>query len=216
MRLGAAAGAAGVALFVVAALVQGSRPEFDAPAREVAAWYGEERTRIQLSAALCAAAVPLLVWFLATVVAVAREAGPDARRAAAVAFGCGLVFLALFTVDVTTLAVGALRPENMAAEPELAAALRDLELLLMGTGAFPASAMLAALALLALREAAVWPRRIGWLAAAAAAVYLLRVGTVFTTEGPFAADGVLGIYVPVAALVGWIFVASADLTRRTR
>ena len=197
---GAAAGAAGAALFLVAALVQGGAPEFDSPAREVADWYGEERTRIQLSAALFAATTPLLVWFLA---AVARDAVP-------VAFGCGLVFVALFLVDITTLAVGALRPENMAANPELAATLRDLEWLLMGTAAFPAAAMLAAFALAGDRL----PRWLRVLAGVAAPLYLLRVGTLFTVDGVFAADGALGLYVPVAALTGWIFVASVALAAR--
>ena len=38
--------------------------------------------------------------------------------------------------------------------------------------------------------------------------YALRLGTLFTTEGPFAADGVLGLYVPAGALASWIFLAS--------
>lgn len=199
MRRGAAAGAVGVALFLVAALVQGASPAFDSPGGEVAEWYGEERTRIQLSAALFAAATPFLIWFLATV---GREAAP-------VAFGCGLVFVALFLVDVTTLAVGSLRPENMAANPELAIALRDLEWLLMGTAAFPAAAML-----LAFAAAAALPRWLRVAAAVAAPLYLLRAGTLFTAEGPFAADGWLGLYVPVAALLAWLLAAAAVLSRR--
>ncbi len=84
------------------------------------------------------------------------------------AFGCGLVFVALFLVDVTTLAVGSLWPENMAANPELAAALRDLELLLMGTAAFPAAGMLAAFGF-----ASALPR---WLRVAALAGWILVAG----------------------------------------
>ena len=43
----------------------------------------------------------------------------------------------------------------------------------------------------------------------------LRIGTLFTTEGPFASDGLLGLYVPVGALGAWILVASGVLTVRT-
>jgi hypothetical protein len=86
----------------------------------------------------------------------------------------------------------------------------------MGTGAFPAAAMLGAFAVLALRDGAVWPRWVGVLAALAAGLYLLRAGTLFTTDGAFAADGVLGIHVPVGALAGWIVIASASLARRSR
>jgi hypothetical protein len=127
-----------------------------------------------------------------------------------------VIFIALFLADVTTLAVAALRPENMAADPELAVALRDFEFLAMGTAAPVAAAMLAAYAVVVLRDGAIWPQRVGWLAAVAASAYLLRVGTLFTTDGPFAADGALGLYVPVAALTGWIVIASVVLTLRLR
>jgi len=213
---GAAAGAVGVALFVAGALVIGERPDFDAPAAEVADFYDEKRTRIQMGAALDAAIAPFLVWFLATVASLARDVGPAARRAGSVAFGCGTVYVALFLADVTTLAVGALRPENVAESPEVAAALHDFEWLAMGIAAPLGSAMLAAFAVLVLRDKALWPGWLGWLAAIAAPAYALRVGTLFTTEGAFAADGVLGLYVPVAALATWIVLGSVVLALRLR
>jgi hypothetical protein len=213
---GAAAGALGVALYVAGALVVGERPDFDASGREVAAYLGERRTRIQVGAAINAAWAPLFVWFLATVVSLTRDLGPGARRAGMVAFGSGMVFIALFLADVTALAVGALRPENMVTAPELAAALRDFEWLAMGTAALVTASVFAALAVLVLRHKAIWPGWVGLLAAAAAAAYALRVGTLFTTEGAFAADGLLGLYVPVVAVAGWIVAASVVLALRLR
>ena len=124
--------------------------------------------------------------------------------------------MTLFLADVTALAVGALRPENMLAAPELAAALRDFEFLAMGTAAFAAAGMLAAFAVLALRDRALWPRWLGWLAAIAAVLYPLRVGTLFETDGPFAADGVLGLWLPVIAFAGSTFLASVVLATRRR
>jgi hypothetical protein len=59
-------------------------------------------------------------------------------------------------------------------------------------------------------------RWVGWLAAIAALLYPLRVGTLFSTEGAFAADGVLGLYVPVAAVAAWIFIASVVLASDLR
>jgi hypothetical protein len=180
----------------------------------VAADLEERRTRIQVACAINAAVAPFLVLFLATVASLTRAGGPGARRAGAVAYGCGLVFVALFLADVTALAVSALRPENLVAAPELAAALRDFEWLAMGMAAPAASAVLAAFAVLALREKAVWPGWLGWLAAFAAGAYALRVGTLFTTQGAFAADGLLGLYVPVGAFAAWTLLASAQLARR--
>jgi hypothetical protein len=201
---GAAAGAVAVALFAAAALVIGDRPAFDAPAADVAAHFDENRTRIQVHCALVALSAPFWVWFLATVASLTGRAG-------AVAYGCGLVLLTLFLADVTTLAVGALRPGNMAASPELAVTLVDVEFLLMGMAAFAVAGMLLAFAALA-----IWPPWLRALAAAAALAYALRVGTLFTTEGAFAADGALGLYVPAAALVSWVFVASVALALRLR
>jgi hypothetical protein len=213
---GAAAGAIAISLYVVGSLVIGSPPDFDSSGADVAAHLDEDRTRIQLGTAIHAAWTPLLVWFLATVASLTRAGGPRARRAGVVAFGCGLVFIALFLADVTSLAVSALRPENMAAAPELAAALHDFEWLAMGMAAFFVSGVLASFAVLSLRDKALWPQWLGWLAAIAAIGYALRVGTLFTTEGVFAADGVLGLYLPVAAAAGWIAVGSLVLSFRVR
>jgi hypothetical protein len=213
---GAAAGAVAVALYVVGSLVIGTPPDFDAPGAEVAAYLDEERTRIQVGSAIHAAWAPFFVWFLATVASLTRAGGPGTRRAGAVAFGCGVTFIALFLADVTALAVGALRPENMAAAPELAAALHDFSWLAMGMAAFLIAGVLGAFAVLALRDKAIWPDWLGWLAAIAALAYTLRVGTLFTTEGAFAADGVLGLYVPVIAVAGWIFVGSVVLALNLR
>src|SRR5205823_8424245 len=121
--------------------VLGERPDFGASGAKVAAYLDEHRTRIQLACALNALAAPLLVWFLATVTSLTRAGGAGARRAGTVAFGCGLVFIALFLVDVTSLAVGALRPETMVAAPEVASTLRDFEWLAMGMAAIVASSV---------------------------------------------------------------------------
>jgi hypothetical protein len=169
-----------------------------------------------VSSVIHAAWTPLFVWFLATVASLARPGGPGARRAGTVAFACGSIFIALFLVDVTSLAVSALRPENMASAPELAAALRDFEWLAMGMAAFLVSGTLAAFAVLALRDQVVWPRWLGLLAVIAALAYALRVGTLFTTEGAFAADGVLGLWVPVIAAAAWIFAGSLVLALELR
>jgi hypothetical protein len=213
---GAGAGAVAIGLYATASLVIGTPPDFDATGAEVAAHVDENRTRIQIGAAIHAAWAPLLVWFLATVASLARAGGRGAERAGSVAFGCGLAFLALFLADVTALAVGALRPENLAADPELASALRDFEWLAMGMASFLVSGILAAFAVLALRDKQLWPQWVGSLAAVAAAVYALRVGTLFTTEGAFAADGVLGLWVPVIAAASWIALASVILAARLR
>ena len=213
---GAAAGAIGVALFAVGGVLLSDRPSFDTSGPEIAAWFDSERTKIQVATVFFAASAPLVVWFLATVASLAQAGAAGTRRAGTVAYGCGLVFLALLMADVTMTAVGALRPGNMARAPELAAALQDIELLLMGTAAFLVAGIFAAFAVITLRDRALWPAWFGWLAAATALVYPLRVGTLFTTQGAFAGDSVLGLWVPAVSLMATLGIGSIVLALRVR
>ena len=210
------AGAVAVVLFTAAGAVIGSRPPADATGSAIAEHLAGNRTRIQIGCALSAATAPFLTWFFATILSASRLAGPAAERAGTVIFGCGVMFVALYLVDVGALAVSALRAESMAAAPELASALRDLEWLLAAMAAFTMSGLLVACAVTALTVGALWPRWVGWLSLLAAVAYGLRTGALFTVEGPFAADGPLGLWIPVAAAIGWVLAAGATLSRGAR
>ena len=192
VRYGAAAGALGVVLFAIGGVLVGERPPLDAGGAELAAYVRDHRTAIQVGCALFGVSVPLLVCFLAAV---------SSGAAGRIALLCGLVFLTLFLADCTALAVSALRPD-----PDTVVALRDFELLAMGLAAPTASAMLVGLS-----ATGIWSRSLSRLAVLAAALYLLRVGTLFTTDGPFAADGLLGLRVPVVAIASWWLAASLTL-----
>src|SRR5918999_5828012 len=202
-RFGAGAGAVAVVLYLVGGGIIGAPPDFDAPATEAAAYFEDEQGRIQLGSAFIAASAPFLVWFLATVTSLARAGGPGARRAAAVAYGCGLASLILFLSDVAALTVGALRPENMLAAPELAAALLDYSFLAIAMAAFLTAGVFAAFAVMVLRDRALWPDWLGWLAVLAALACTLRIGTLFTTEGAFTAGGGPGFLGPRIGFLGW-------------
>ena len=214
--LGAASGAIFVVLFVIGGSLMPLPPDYGGPPTAAAAYFEDNGSRIQVGSAVIAAAAPFLVWFLATVRSLAQSAGPAAGRAAAVAYGCGLATLALYLSDVAALTVGALRPQNMSASPELAAALLDYSFVAIAMATFLTSAILVAFAVLALRDRALWPVWLGRLALIAAAAYALRVGTLFTTTGPFTAGGALGFWTPVVALMVWLALASALLVRRPR
>jgi hypothetical protein len=214
--LGAASGAIFVVLFVIGGSLMPLPPDYGGPPAAAAAYFEDNGSRIQVGSAVIAAAAPFLVWFLATVRSLAQSAGPAAGRAAAVAYGCGLATLALYLSDVAALTVGALRPQNMSASPELAAALLDYSFVAIAMATFLTSAILVAFAVLALRDRALWPVWLGRLALIAAAAYALRIGTLFTTTGPFTAGGALGFWTPVVALMVWLALASALLVRRPR
>jgi drug/metabolite transporter (DMT)-like permease len=123
-------------------------------------------------------------------------------------------FVAVYLADLAALAVGALRPEAIAKTPEVALALHDFSWMAPAASALLGTGVLVACSVLALRERMLWPRWIGLFAAFAGAAYALRTGALLTTEGPFAADGLLGFWLPVVALAGWLLIASLSLARR--
>jgi hypothetical protein len=214
--LGAASGALFGVLFVIGGLLIPLPPDYGGPPSAAASYFEDNDSGIQLGSAVIAAGAPFLVWFLATVRSLAQAAGPAAGRAATVAFGCGLITLALFLSDVAALTVGALRPSNMTAAPELAAALLDYSFLAIAMATFLTCGVLVAFAVLVLRDRALWPQWLGWLAVIAAAAYALRIGTLFTTTGPFTAGGALGLWTPVVALMAWLVLAGVLLARGPR
>ena len=105
----------------------------------------------------------------------------------------------------------------MAASPELASALFDFSWLALGVGSFTFAGVFAAFAVIVLRDNALWPDWLGWAAAGVAVAEALRVGSLFTTEGPFrAVEGAFGFWVPVSAFALWTLIASISLATSVR
>jgi hypothetical protein len=208
-RYGAATGIAAIVLFAVGFFVTPELPEPDAPASEAATYFADEQDGIQIGAAFLAASAVALLWFLATLTAVLRRAEGGPRLSSTV-FGAGVITIALFMADVTAFAVGAFRPENMQASPELAQALMDFSLLTLGVGSLVFAGFFLAIGVLSLRNKAL-PGWLGWTALVAAVLTAFRLGSIFTTDGVFAADGVLGFWAGVVAFAAWTLAASITL-----
>lgn len=208
-RYGAASGIAAVILFGIGFFIVPEPPNPDASAGEVASYFAEEDTAIQVGAAFVAASALLLLWFLATLTAVTRitEGGP---RLSSTAFGAGVIAIALLLADVTAFAVGAFRPENMQASPELAQALLDFSVLALGVGSVVFAGLFLAMGLLSLRLQAL-PAWLGWTALLVAILTALRLGSIFTTEGVFGPDGVLGFWAGLIGFAAWTLAASITL-----
>lgn len=208
-RYGAASGVVAVVLFGVGFFLIPEPPDPDAPAAEVAAYFAEDHGSIQVGAAFIAAATLPLLWFVGTLTSVLRraEGGP---RLSSIAFGAGVITIGLLIADLTAWAVAALRPENMQAAPELAQALNDFSLLVIGLGAFVFAGFFLAVGLVTLRHQAL-PAWLGWLALVAALAVGLRIGSAVTTDGVFSYDGVLGFYAGLVAFAAWTLIASIHL-----
>jgi hypothetical protein len=213
---GAGAGVIAVVLFVVGFIIAPQPPDFDAPAQEVANYFGEDRTRIHVSSAFLVASVPYFLWFLATVTSLTRAGSAGARRTASWAFSCGIVTVTVFLTDVAAVTVAALRPENMAASPELAQALHDYSWLAAAASSLTFAGVFVGFATLVLRDKALWPDWLGWAAVVVALGTMLRLGALFTDEGPFAADGAFGFWIPVVGFLAWTLIGSFVLWLEVR
>jgi len=209
IRVGAATGILAVVLFGVGFAVIPDLPDADAASAEIAAYWGDDSNAIQVGAAFLAASALALLWFLATLTSVLRaaEGGP---RLASTAFGAGLLGIGVLLAGIGVFAVAALRPENMQANPELAQALYDFNAMGYGVSSLVFAGFFVATGLVTLRFGGL-PSWLGWLALVAALATALRLGSLFTTDGPFAFDGVLGFWAPLIAFAAWTLAASVVL-----
>jgi Domain of unknown function (DUF4386) len=209
IRVGAATGVAAVVLFAVGFAIVPAVPDADAPASEMASYFADDPNAIQVGSAFLAASALALLWFLATLTSVLRaaEGGP---RLASTAFGAGLLAIGVFLAGIAIFSVAALRPENMQASPELAQALYDFNAMGYAVSALVFGGFFVAVAVVTLRFGGL-PAWLGWLALVAALATVLRLGSLFTTDGPFAFDGVLGFWAGLVAFAAWTLAASIVL-----
>ena len=210
-RLGAATGVISVLLFIIGFGILPTPPDVDAPATEIHAYYTDEQGGIQASMALLTAALFFFIWFLGSLRSALRVAEGGTGRVSAIAFAGGLVSAgALFTL-ITLFAGAAFRPEETT--PEVTTAINDLAVVSGGPALAGLTALFAASAKVALRHRA-FSTSIGLLLLLAALAQPFAVGAMLTDSGVFAGDGVLGLFLPVAAFAIAILATSGALVQR--
>ncbi|MGH2922645.1 MAG: hypothetical protein ACRDKH_01260 [Solirubrobacterales bacterium] len=197
-KYGAATGLIAVVLFVVGfVIVAPEPPDVSAPAAEVSSYYGDEQDGIRASLVIVSVALFFFIWFLGSLTSTLRISSGNPRLPS-IAFAGGAIGTALFMLTVAAFAAVAFRPDQ--ATPEVTQAINDLGLVAAAPAAGAFAALFGATALVILRGGAL-PEWVGWLAAVTAVAQLLPLGVIFTDEGAFAADGALGLLVPVIAFV---------------
>jgi hypothetical protein len=184
-------GIVAVALIVVAFIVGGETPDFDATPKEILDHYGDDQTaQVITSIALLYASV-LLVFFAATLRSALREA--EALSAlvlvGGVALAIGVTVFGGLNFTLTDLA----NSDNVdTIDPGALQALNSLNSdfffpMVLGTAVFMLSAALAIL------NTAVLPRWLGWAA--------LVLGIAALTPGGFFAFLAMGLWIIVAAVL---------------
>jgi hypothetical protein len=210
-RLGAATGALSVLLFIIGFGVLPTPPDVDAPAIEVHAYFADEQSGIQASMVLMTVALFFFIWFLGSLRSALRTAEGGTGRVSSIAFGGGLVSAAALFAFITLFAGAAFHPDETL--PEVTTAMNDLAVVSAAPALAGLTALFAASAKVALRHGA-FPSSIGLLLALAALAQPFAVGAMLTDSGVFAGDGVLGLFLPVAAFAVAVLATSGSLVRR--
>jgi hypothetical protein len=210
-RIGAATGVFSVLLFIIAFGILPTPPDVDASATEIHTYYIDEQGGIQASMVLMTAALFFFIWFLGSLRSALRVAEGGTGRVSSIAFAGGLVSAgALFTL-ITLIAGAAFRPEQTTAE--VSSAINDLAVVSGAPALAGLTALFAASAKVALRHGA-FSSSIGLLLVLAALAQPFAVGAMLTDSGVFAGDGVLGLFLPVAAFGVAILATSGALVQR--
>ena len=200
-------------LIVIAFAVLPSPPDFDAPASDIANYYADHQDGIRVSVVLVTAALFFFVWFIATFRSALAAAEGGGRRLANLVYGTGLVVTAAIGLSQGAVAVAALHPELTS--PEVIRSLHDFSVVGIAplTGIFAAFFLASGLAIQRLRVLPAW---LGAFALVVSAIQILGIGAMFTDDGAFAADGVLGGFLPLIAFAVWVPAASVALATRVR
>jgi hypothetical protein len=210
-RRGAAGGIVAVVLFFVGfgSFTSGA-PGFDASGTAWASFFTDHATRIQIALTAIGVGIFFFIWFLGSLRSAIAAAEGGTGRLASIAYGAGLVSAAMLLVGITAAATAAFRPEQV--DPNLTRALNDFGALIGGPAAASFTAFSAAVAIAGYRHGAL-PAPVAGFSALSAITQPLAFGVVFCTTGAFAADGVLGAYVPVATFSLALITASWTLAR---
>jgi hypothetical protein len=210
-RLGAATGALSMLLFIIGFGILPTPPDADASAIDVHAYFVDEQSGIQASMVLLTGALFFFIWFLGSLRSALRTSEGGVGRVSSIAFGGGLVSAGALFALITLIAGAAFRPAET--PPEVTSAINDLAIVSGAPGVAGLTALLAATAEVALRHRAL-PRSVGLLLVLAAIAQPFALGVMLTEDGAFAGDGVLGLFLPVAAFAVAILAVSGSLVRR--
>lgn len=213
-QYGAVTGIVFVVLTVIGLLIViPTPPDLNAPSDEWPKYFSDNQGEIRAGLVLVTIGWFFFIWFLGTVSSTLRIAA-GTPRLPSIAFAGGILTAASFFIAITAIAVATLHPEVRS--PELTRTLNDFAVMAGLPVIAGATAFFGAIALVIFRSASAFPVWLGWLAAAAAAVQPLAFGIVFTDEGAFAGDGVLGLFVPLAVSLIAVVALSALLTAWAR
>lgn len=210
-RYGAASGIVFLILVVVGYFVfSADAPDADAPIQEWAGWYSDNENQIKVGLTTVGVSLFFFIWFLGSVRSALASAEGGGDRLASVAFGGGLIGAGFFLVAIGGAGAAVLHAD--AADPEIPSALHDLGMVVAAPAAAGFTALFAAIAMIGFRHRA-FDKSVTGLMAVAAITQPFAYGRAVTESGAFAADGILGLWVPFAGFVIGVLALAVALIR---
>ena len=179
-------------------LVLPNAPDLSDSGSAWAAFFTDHRTRIQIGVTVLGVGLFFFLWFLGTLRSALAAAEGGQGRLASIAFGGGIIAVVTLLVAAGVGAAAALRPTEL--DPNTTRALNDIGVVIGGPGAAGFTALFAATAIAGYRFKAI-PAPVAGMSALAAITQPLAYGVAVTDTGVFAADGVLGGFIPVVTFV---------------
>jgi hypothetical protein len=208
-RLWRTAGLQFVGFFVVTSLIYGYQPQVGASADALAAFYGGDRTRILIAAALSGLNLLNLLWFAAALRTTLADAGQDGWGAAATVSSAVFGGLSLLAVTVSAALAYSIAGS---ANTGLVSALNDFTWALVVLTSFPRAMLIMSGAF------GLWRARLisnGVFAVGVAAVVLgVLGGTTWLSGGFWAPDGAYSRFVSPVLLLLWVVGVSRVLLTR--
>lgn len=183
-------------------------------AESVADYYNQNRTSIRIGAtAVMQFSTLMFLWTAAISSQIRRIESEPSRLLTYSQLLLGLTASLLFLVMSLVWTVAAFRPERSA---ELIMLLNDIGWLTVVMPVFPLTfqAVVIGVAILSDRRATpLFPRWSAYLNFWIGILFLPGALTTFFKTGPFAWDGFLVFWVPIAAFIGWIFMMAWLVSR---
>lgn len=210
-RLAAATGIIFVVLQAATVLAQGDLPDFDASVPEIREYLLDDGGQILAASMLNAFSAFFFVWFLGSLRTYLRPAEDDGGRLSAVAFGAGLITIALAVAG--SIPLTGLAWENAAARAD-AGLIRmtwNLSFIAFVPVGATAAAFTLAVALVTLRSR-VLPAWLGWLGVVATVAGLISVVGLVTDDS----DSPLGLFGFASFILTMVFILATSIVMVVR
>jgi hypothetical protein len=210
-RYGAATGILAVILILVGySIATQDVPATDAPADDWLSYVTDNQSQIQVGTTIVAVGLFFYIWFLGSLRSALSLAEGGSGRLASIAFGGGIVSAGFFVIGLTAVQAAAFRTD---ASADVVRALSDIGTVCGAPAAAGFAALFGATAIVGYRYRPI-PAPVAGFSALAAITQPLALGVGVTDSGPFAADGVFGLWVPIITFAVAILTLSAALVRR--